>query len=183
MAARAASLSAGEGLSSQHLLVPPLQRAVALAEMDGAALAVAQHLNLDMARTREIFLEIDGVVAERGLGFGARGRERLGEFLRRLGDLHAAPAAAGRRLHQHRKADGLRHRQRLRVGGDAAVGARHHRDAELHGGALGLDLVAHQPDVRGLGADEVNAVLGRGFRRSARSPTGIRSPDAPRRRR
>ena len=56
-----------------ELLVAPLQRAVALAEMDGVALAVAQHLDLDMAGMGEIFLEIDGVVAERGARLVARG--------------------------------------------------------------------------------------------------------------
>ena len=143
--------------------MPPLQRAVAFAEMDGVALAVAQHLNLDVPRARQVFFEIDGVVAEGGLRFRARGGERLGELLRRFGDLHAAAAAAGRRLDQHREADGSRHRERLRVGGDAAVGARHHRDAEPHGGALGLDLVAHQPDMRRLGTDEMDAVLAEDF--------------------
>ncbi len=91
------------------LLVAALQRAVALAEMHGPALAVAEHLHLDMARAREIFLQIDGVVAEGFSGFGARHRHRalkIGDALRHL---HAAPAAAGDRLDQHRIAD---------VGGD-----------------------------------------------------------------
>ena len=90
------------------LLVAALQRAVALAEMDGAAMAVAEHLDFDVARPREIFLEIDRVVAERGLRLGARGGERVETGRRRLArDLHAAPAAAGRRLDQHREADRL----------------------------------------------------------------------------
>ena len=55
------------------LLVAALQRAVALAEMDGLAGAVAEHLDLDVARLLEIFLDVDGVVAEGGLGLGARG--------------------------------------------------------------------------------------------------------------
>ena len=50
-------------------------------------------------------------------------------------------------------------RKRLLVRADAALGARHHRNAEPLGGALGLDLVAHQPDVRGLGSDEMDVVL------------------------
>ena len=49
------------------------------------------------------------------------------------------------------------------IGRDAAVRARHHRNAELLGGALGLDLVAHQADVLGLGADEMHVVLGEDF--------------------
>ena len=66
----------GRGAFLPDLLVAALQRAVALAEMDGAALAVAEHLDLDVARALQIFLEIDRVVAEGGLGLGARGRER-----------------------------------------------------------------------------------------------------------
>ena len=54
----------------------------------------------------EIFLDIDRVVAERGLGFGARGRRaRVASRLRCVRDLHAASAAAGRGLDQHRIAD------------------------------------------------------------------------------
>ena len=68
-------------------------------------------------------------------------------------DLHAAPAAARRGLDQHRIAD---------LGGDLlglgdaverAGRAGDQRQAELRGGALGLDLVAHDPDMLGLGPD------------------------------
>ena len=54
--------------------MPALQRAVALAEVDGVALAVAEHLDLDVARLLQILLDVDGIVVERGLGFGARRR-------------------------------------------------------------------------------------------------------------
>ena len=73
----------GRGAFLPDLLMAALQRAVALAEMDGVALAVAEHLDLDVARPLQIFLEIDRVVAEGGLGLGARGRERLREIVRR----------------------------------------------------------------------------------------------------
>ena len=56
-----------------------------------------------------------------------------------------------------------RDRERFLVRRDAAVGAGHHRNAEPLGGALGLDLVAHQADVFGLRPDEVDAVLGEDF--------------------
>ncbi len=95
----------GRGAFLHHLLVAALQRAIALAEMDGLALAVAQHLDFDVARLLQIFLDIDGVVAEGGLGFAARGRQRGGKFGRAARDLHAAPAAAGGSLDQHRIAD------------------------------------------------------------------------------
>src|SRR6266851_5446357 len=62
--------------------------------MNGAAVAVAEHLDLDMTRRLEIFLEIERVVAERRLGFGARGRQGRSQFRLRARHLHAPPAAA-----------------------------------------------------------------------------------------
>jgi hypothetical protein len=52
----------------QHLLVAPLERAVALAQMDRVALAVAEDLDLDVPRRGEVLLDVDLVVAEGGLG-------------------------------------------------------------------------------------------------------------------
>ena len=80
----------------EHLLVAALQRAIALAQMHAVALAVAQHLDLDVARPRQVLLEVDRVVAERGLGLGARQREGLGRRIGVVDHLHAASAAAGR---------------------------------------------------------------------------------------
>src|SRR5581483_11806226 len=56
-------------------------------------------------------------------------------------------------------ADGARDRNGVGIGRDAAFGARHHRNAELLRRALGLDLVAHDADMLGLRADEMNVVL------------------------
>ena len=80
------------------LLVTALERAVALAEMDGVALAVAQHLDFDVAGLFEVFLDIDCVVAEGGFRLGSRRLKGVNEV--RLGPrhLHAASAAAGGRL-------------------------------------------------------------------------------------
>src|SRR5262249_34746282 len=111
----------GAGALLKDFLIAALQRAVALAQMDGAAVAVAQHLDLDVRRVREIFLEIKRVVAERGLGLRARGRQRGDELFRPVRHLHAAPAAAGRGLEQNRKAEGMRERYRLLVGGKPAI--------------------------------------------------------------
>ena len=71
----------GGGAFLPHLLVAALQRAIALAEVDGAALAVAEHLDLDMARLGEIFLEIDRIVAEGGLGLALRGAHRVAQIV------------------------------------------------------------------------------------------------------
>ncbi len=83
-----------------------------------------------------------------------------GQIVGGLGDLHATPAATRGRLHQHRKTDRLCDRHRVVVGADGAVGAGHHRNAEPLGGLLGFDLVAHQADVFGFGADEMQIMLG-----------------------
>ena len=141
----------------------PLQRAIALAEMDRAAAAVAEHLDFDVARLLQIFFQIDRGVAERRFGLVGSGRERQHQIVGGLRDLHAASAAAGGRLDQHRKADRLCDRHRVVVGTDGAVGAGHHGNAELLGGLLGLDLVAHQADVLGLRPDEMQIVIGEDF--------------------
>ena len=59
------------------LLVAALQRTIALAQMHRAALAVAQDLDFDVARLLEIFLDIDFVIAEGGLGFRLRGAKAI----------------------------------------------------------------------------------------------------------
>ena len=120
---------------------------------------VCQKLNFDMAGLGEILFQIDLVVAERGLGFGAGRLDLAGQFLRRPGDLHAATAAAGRGLDQHRIADlGGNLRRRFDVA-DRAVGTRHHRYPERPRRLLRLHLVAHQSDMRRRRPDEGKAVL------------------------
>ena len=136
-----------------------LQRAIALAEMHRVALTVAQHLDLDVARLGEVLLHVDLVVAEGGLGLGARGRQRKAEVGRRLRHLHAAAAAAGGRLDQHRKAHRLGDLHRLGLARHGAVGAGHDRNAEALGRLLRLDLVAHDADVLRRRADEGDLVL------------------------
>ena len=126
--------------------------------MDGVARAVAQNLHLDMARTAEILFEIDGGVAEGGLRFVARGHERGLELVLGQRKLHAAPAAARRRLDQKRIADLARGALRFLHVLDRAR-SRHDRNADLLRGDLGLDLVAHQPNVLGGRADEGDVVL------------------------
>ena len=85
--------------------------------------------------------------------------EGVGQFVRLAGDLHAAPAAARRRLDDHRVSDLVCDPERLGRVLDGAFGAGHAGDAEPRRGALGLDLVAHQADVLGLRTDECDLVL------------------------
>ena len=50
--------------------MPPLERAVALEEVDDVAVLVAEHLHLDVPRLVEVLLDEDAAVLERGLGLG-----------------------------------------------------------------------------------------------------------------
>src|SRR5262245_44306168 len=94
----------------------PLQGTVALAKMDGVPLAVTEHLNLDVAGAFEIFLDIDRVIAEGGLGLGAGGRKRGRQFRSGMRNLHSPSPATGGRLDQHWEADFARNFARFLVG-------------------------------------------------------------------
>ena len=60
-----------------QLLVPPLHRAVTLAEMDGVAVAIPEHLNFDVAGIDDGALQNHGRIAERALRFGASAAQRI----------------------------------------------------------------------------------------------------------
>ena len=143
-----------------HLLVAPLDRAFALAEMDDVAVLVAEHLDLDMARLLDIFLDEHAVVAEARLGLGlSTSRSPPRTSLRAPGDAHALAAAAGRRLDHHRIADLVGDLGRLLGVLDHAEMAGHGRDLGLGGELLRLDLVAHRLDRLEIRADEDDARL------------------------
>ena len=158
--ARCSAIEGRRGRFLPDLLVAALQRAVALAEMDGGALAVAHAPGFRCG------------AASRGTSRGRASRRRRRRAprrarwrapradLRRARDLHAAAAAAGGRLDEHGIADLGGDLARLDVVRDAAFRAGDDRDAEARGRALGLDLVAHDADVLGARADEGDLVGG-----------------------
>ena len=147
-----------------HLLVAALQRTVALVEMDGIAVGVGKHLQLDMPRRRNIFLDQHAGVAERTFGLALRALQRRVEIDVPIDAPHALAAAAGDRLDQHRIADlvGLLFEEgRLLT---LAVIARHDRHAGLLHQRLGAVLQPHGADRRGRRPDEHDARLGAGLR-------------------
>ena len=77
------------------LLVPPLDRAVALEEVDHVALGVGEDLHLDVPRVDHGLLDEDGRVAERALGLAHAGVDRVLEVLLLVHLAHAASATAG----------------------------------------------------------------------------------------
>src|SRR3970282_2431948 len=84
-----------------HLLMAGLQRAVALAEVDPAAVAVWEELHLDVARQIEVALEDDSLIVEGRPGFPSRARQRLAQLAALPHHVHALAAAARARLHEH----------------------------------------------------------------------------------
>ena len=153
----------GRGRFLDHLLVPPLQRAVALQEMDDIPRGVGEDLDLDVTRRREKALDDDPAVAESRLRLAAGGGQRLVEAERPVDAPHAAAAAARDRLDQHRVADlvGLL-AEKLRLL-PLAVIAGQDRDAEPRRQRLRFGFQAHCPDRLGRRADENKAGRGAGF--------------------
>jgi len=136
------------------LLVAPLQRALALAEVHGVAVGVGQHLDLDVPRAGDQPLDEQRVIAERAPRLAASGGDGSLEVLGPVHLVHALAAAARAGLEQHRVADLSDGRDQLGVGEPGAVGAGDDRHAGLGDGLLGADLVAHGLDGRGGRTDE-----------------------------
>ncbi len=129
-----------------HLLVAALQRAVALAQVDDIAVAVAEDLELDVARARHVFLDHHPGVAEGTLRLTHAGGERIVEVGVAVDPAHALAAAAGHGLDQHRIADlvGLALEEGRLL--PLAMIAGHHRHAGFFHQGLGAVLEAHGAD-------------------------------------
>ncbi len=99
----------GRRRALDDLLVAPLDRAVALEQMDGVAVGVAEHLHLDMAGALDQLFEIDLVLAEGGLGLALGLRHLAAEIGLGADGAHAAAATAPGGLQHHRIADSAGH--------------------------------------------------------------------------
>ena len=131
-----------------QLLVAALHRAVALAEPHAVAVGVGEDLDLDVARPRQVALQVDGPVGEEALPLAAGALERVRELGGRQRHAEALAAAPGRGLHGHRVADLLRDRP---GGGDVRHRVGHPRhDRHPRGG--------HQRPRAGLGAHGVDGL-------------------------
>src|SRR5260221_9565448 len=146
-----------------HLLMPALDRTIALEEMQDMAVAVGEDLHLDMARPGEIACDqppfINKGVLRLRLGGGEGGRN-LG---RGRDDLHALAATAGSGLDQHRVADAIRRRRQEIRRLILAVITRYQRHLGGLHQALGRTLRAHGADGGRRWADENEAGNGTGF--------------------
>ncbi len=136
---------AGSRRFLDDLLVAALHRAVALAQEDGIAVFVGQHLDLDMARLFEELLHIHDRVAEGRLGFGAGHVHRIDQSGFAVYHAHAASATAAGRFDDDRETDflGAAH-DVCRVVAQCTVGTGYARYAGGDHRLLGGHLVAHQ---------------------------------------
>src|SRR5690606_34312699 len=125
------------------LLVAALQGAVAVAQMDGIALAIRQHLDFNVTRVGQVFFQVDHRVAEGSTGFGAGQADRLDQILFLVHHAHAATTTATGGLDDHRIADAAADLQAfLFIVGQWAVGAGDCRYTGLLHGFDGRHLVA-----------------------------------------
>ncbi len=81
--------------------MPALDRALALAEGEDAALAVRKHLDLDVPRGNDRLLDIETRLSERSLRLGRGGLERGLELVGLPNEPHALPPATRDCLEQH----------------------------------------------------------------------------------
>ena len=135
-----------------QLLVPPLDGALALAEVDRPPI-VGQHLDLDVSRALDEFFEVDRGVAEGLERLAGRALERAGKLLGRPHHPHSLPSTARHRLDHY----GIAHLARQAERGAEVVDGRARAGDDRHARKLHspprLGLVAHGPYGRGRGPD------------------------------
>ena len=140
-----------------HLLVAPLDRAVAHAQGPGGAVPVSDQLDLDVPGAGDQALQEDRAVAERPKRLVAGALEGVLQVVGRGHHPDAAAATPRGRLEHQRVADLVRAGQRALEGVDRAAAPGCHRDADLLGEQLRADLVAQPAHGLGARADEGDA--------------------------
>src|SRR6516165_671215 len=87
--------------------MPALHGAVALEEVNGAAMIVAEHLHFDVMRSLDEALRVERPVTERRCRLAPGRLNRVGNLARLAHDAHAPPAPARRRFDDGRQTDSL----------------------------------------------------------------------------
>ena len=132
------------GRHFHNLLMTPLDRAIALVEMQDLAVAIAQDLDFDVAGAAHEAFDEDRVVAESRGSFAASFFQQAGKIGRVLDDAHAASAAAESGFEYDRKADFAGDLLRLPEMADRLFGTRHYWNPGLLRQAARCGLVAQE---------------------------------------
>ena len=122
-------------------------------------MAVAQHLNLDVARLLDKLLDEDAVIAKAVAGFVLAAGKAFKSLFVVEGHAQALATAAGRRLNHHGVTDALGNLHRLLRAANRLVVAGDGVDPGLERELLGGNFVAHGGNRMRLGADEGNALV------------------------
>ena len=136
-----------------------LDGAFALPQVERVALAVAQHLDLDVARLLDKLLHEDAVVAKAVARLIAATAEAFETFLVVEGHAQALATTTGAGLDHHRVADALGDLDGFFRRKDGFVVTGNGVDPGRIRQLLGGDLVAHGGDRAMLGADEGDALF------------------------
>ena len=126
----------------------PLHRAIALVQMNDVAVAIAKHLDFNVAGPLHVLLDQHRIVAKTAARLTLARRQSLVKICRLLDDAHALAATACAGFDQHREPDGfgfLRQQGRCLV---RAVVARHQGHTGFFHQLLGRCLQAHGLDGR-----------------------------------
>ena len=107
-----------------------LDRALALAQVHGAPVSIREDLDLDVARRREVALDVDGGVPEGRPRLGARGAQRPRQILATVDQSHSLPAPAHHGLEHDGIADVLGDSRRVLVVRHGLGGSGHHGHTE-----------------------------------------------------
>ncbi len=156
-------MQARRGGFFQHLLVSPLDRAVAFEQVNHVAKAVGKHLDLDVTGARHVAFDQHVIVAKGGAGLALAGLQRGVKVVQVIDAAHAPSAPAGAGLDEQRHADAFGLGAQDGRGVVPAVVARHQGNARaLHQG-LGFGLAAHGGDGRRRRADEHQTLVHAGL--------------------
>ncbi len=146
-----------------HFLIAPLDRAFTLAQINRVSVSIGQHLNLNVSRLRDEFLDKNAIIAKAAGGLVPGTLEPLAGLLVIPGNPHPLAATTGRGLEHHRIAN-------LAADLDGLLGIRDHTHVAGDRGHTGLfgdflagDLVTHALDCANRGANECHAFPRQGF--------------------
>ena len=135
---------AGCGRLLQHLLMAPLDRAVAFEQVDVVAKSVAEHLNFYVAWPLHVFLDQHSIVAKTVDGLALTTGQCRRKVFRPVHCAHALATATGTGLDQHRVTDGIGFALQQRGVLFGAVITRYQGHTGQTHQPLGLGLQAHR---------------------------------------